>query len=402
MSITRENNIFLRKKRAYENKENIYDNENIQQNKKNSIIRAKEILREFGRDITDLVNLTDIQNQNKKSFINSNNKNNIKPYTNLAQHILHFQKKKDNHNINTNKQLIYDFLNINKKNNYKDNSNILNYIIEEENNNKIKIKSNINKEDIQNCNEYINEIFIHLKNTEKLHLPTENYMQKIQKEINERMRIILLDWLVDVQLKFKLLPETLFLTINIIDRYLSKTKATKENLQLIGITSMLIACKYEEIYFPEIKDFIYMTDNTYSKDEVLKMEYDILKKLEFNITNPSSLRFLEIYNYYLKLDNKIYYLVKYFLELSLLNYKQIKYSPSIISTSAIYLAKKQEVLFVENELWNVSGYKFEDIEECYKDLKEYIFQLNKSQYLAVKRKFSSEKFYSVSKNFKIF
>ena len=402
MSITRENNIFLRKKRAYENKENISDNENIQQNKKNSIIRAKEILREFGRDITDLVNLTDIQNQNKKSFINSNNKNNIKPYTNLAQHILHFQKKKDNHNINTNKQLIYDFLNINKKNNYKENSNILNYIIEEENNNKIKIKSNINKEDIQNCNEYINEIFIHLKNTEKLHLPTENYMQKIQKEINERMRIILLDWLVDVQLKFKLLPETLFLTINIIDRYLSKTKATKENLQLIGITSMLIACKYEEIYFPEIKDFIYMTDNTYSKDEVLKMEYDILKKLEFNITNPSSLRFLEIYNYYLKLDNNIYYLVKYFLELSLLNYKQIKYSPSIISTSAIYLAKKQEVLFVENELWNVSGYKFEDIEECYKDLKEYIFQLNKSQYLAVKRKFSSEKFYSVSKNFKIF
>ena len=402
MSITRENNIFLRKKRAYENKENLYGNENIQLNKKNSIIRAKEILREFGRDITDLVNLTDIQNQNKKSFINSNNKNNIKPYTNLAQHILHFQKKKDNHNINTNKQLIYDFLNINKKNNYKENSNILNYIIEEENNNKIKIKSNINKEDIQNCNEYINEIFIHLKNTEKLHLPTENYMQKIQKEINERMRIILLDWLVDVQLKFKLLPETLFLTINIIDRYLSKTKATKENLQLIGITSMLIACKYEEIYFPEIKDFIYMTDNTYSKNEVLKMEYDILKKLEFNITNPSSLKFLEIYNYYLKLDNKIYYLVKYFLELSLLNYKQIKYSPSIISTSAIYLAKKQEVLFVENELWNVSGYKFEDIEECYKDLKEYIFQLNNSQYLAVKRKFSSEKFYSVSKNFKIF
>ena len=402
MSITRENNIFLRKKRAYENKENISDNENIQQNKKNSIIRAKEILREFGRDITDLVNLTDIQNQTKKSCIKSNNNNNIKPYTNLAQHILNFQKKNDIQYFNTNKQIIYDILNINKKNNYKDNSNILNYIIEEENNNKIKTVSNISQEDIQNCKEYINEIFIHLKETEKLHLPTENYMEKIQKEVNERMRIILLDWLVDVQLKFKLLPETLFLTINIIDRYLSKTKATKENLQLIGITSMLIACKYEEIYFPEIKDFIYMTDNTYSKNEVLKMEYDILKKLEFNITNPSSLKFLEIYNYYLKLDNNIYYLVKYFLELSLLNYKQIKYSPSIISTSAIYLAKKQEVLFVENELWNVSGYKFEDIEECYKDLKEYIFQLNNSQYLAVKRKFSSEKFYSVSKNFKIF
>ena len=399
MSTVKVNNFYLRKKRNNENKENIY-NENIPLNKRNSIIRAKEILREFGRDITDLTNLTEHQNQKNSNLIKTNNTFNIKPYTNLAQQILNFHKKNDNNIIYSKKQVFSDIININKNNkNLKEESVLLNCV---ENKKIHKENKKITKENIQNCNEYINEIFSHLKETENLNLPLENYMEKTQSEINERMRIILLDWLIDVQLKFKLLPETLFLTINIIDRYLSISKATKENLQLIGITSMLIACKYEEIYFPEIKDFIYMTDNTYSKDEVLKMEYDILKKLEFNITNPSSLRFLEIYNYYLKLDNKIYYLVKYFLELSLLNYKQIKYSPSIISTSAIYLAKKQEVLFVENELWNVSGYKFEDIEECYKDLKEYIFQLNKSQYLAVKRKFSSEKFYSVSKNFKIF
>ena len=265
-----------------------------------------------------------------------------------------------------------------------------------------KENKKITKENIQNCNEYINEIFSHLKETENLNLPLENYMEKTQSEINERMRIILLDWLIDVQLKFKLLPETLFLTINIIDRYLSISKATKENLQLIGITSMLIACKYEEIYFPEIKDFIYMTDDTYSKDEVLQMEYEILKKLEFNITNPSSLRFLEIYDFYLKLDNKIYFLAKYFLELSLVNYKQIKFLPSIIATSAIYLSKKQDVLFDENELWNITGYTFNDIEECYLRLKEYIFHLDNTQYLAVKRKYSSEKYFSVSKNFKIF
>ena len=399
MSTVKVNNIYLRKKRNNENKENIY-NENIPLNKRNSIIRAKEILREFGRDITDLTNLTEHQNQKNSNLIKTKNTFNIKPYTNLAQQILNFHKKNDNNIIYSKKQVFSDIININKNNkNLKEESALLNYI---ENKKIHKENKKITKEDIQNCNEYINEIFSHLKETENLNLPLENYMEKTQSEINERMRIILLDWLIDVQLKFKLLPETLFLTINIIDRYLSISKATKENLQLIGITSMLIACKYEEIYFPEIKDFIYMTDNTYSKDEVLKMEYEILKKLEFNITNPSSLRFLEIYNFYLKLDNKIYFLAKYFLELSLVNYKQIKFLPSIIATSAIYLSKKQDVLFDENELWNITGYTFNDIEECYLRLKEYIFHLDNTQYLAVKRKYSSEKYFSVSKDFKIF
>ena len=399
MSTVKVNNIYLRKKRNNENKENIY-NENIPLNKRNSIIRAKEILREFGRDITDLTNLTEHQNQKNSNLIKTNNTFNIKPYTNLAQQILNFHKKNDNNIIYSKKQVFSDIININKNNkNLKEESVLLNCV---ENKKIHKENKKITKEDIQNCNEYINEIFSHLKETENLNLPLENYMEKTQSEINERMRIILLDWLIDVQLKFKLLPETLFLTINIIDRYLSISKATKENLQLIGITSMLIACKYEEIYFPEIKDFIYMTDDTYSKDEVLQMEYEILKKLEFNITNPSSLRFLEIYNFYLKLDNKIYFLAKYFLELSLVNYKQIKFLPSIIATSAIYLSKKQDVLFDENELWNITGYTFNDIEECYLRLKEYIFHLDNTQYLAVKRKYSSEKYFSVSKNFKIF
>ena len=399
MSTVKVNNIYLRKKRNNENKENIY-NENIPLNKRNSIIRAKEILREFGRDITDLTNLTEHQNQKNSNLIKTNSTFNIKPYTNLAQQILNFHKKNDNNIIYSKKQVFSDIININKNNkNLKEESVLLNCV---ENKKIHKENKKITKENIQNCNEYINEIFSHLKETENLNLPLENYMEKTQSEINERMRIILLDWLIDVQLKFKLLPETLFLTINIIDRYLSISKATKENLQLIGITSMLIACKYEEIYFPEIKDFIYMTDDTYSKDEVLQMEYEILKKLEFNITNPSSLRFLEIYNFYLKLDNKIYFLAKYFLELSLVNYKQIKFLPSIIATSAIYLSKKQDVLFDENELWNITGYTFNDIEECYLRLKEYIFHLDNTQYLAVKRKYSSEKYFSVSKNFKIF
>lgn len=88
---------------------------------------------------------------------------------------------------------------------------------------------------------------------------------KQQNDINEKMRAILIDWLIEVHLKFKLLPETLFLTINLIDRYLQKEVVKRNKLQLIGVTAMLIASKYEEIYAPEVRDFVYITDKAYNK-----------------------------------------------------------------------------------------------------------------------------------------
>lgn len=90
------------------------------------------------------------------------------------------------------------------------------------------------------------------------------------------MRSILIDWLIDVHLKFKLLPETLFLTINLIDRYLSKNAILRSKLQLVGVSSLFIACKYEEIYAPELKDFVYVCDHAYNKEEILEMEGRIL------------------------------------------------------------------------------------------------------------------------------
>ena len=84
------------------------------------------------------------------------------------------------------------------------------------------------------------------------------------------MRAILVDWIIEVHLKFKLLPETLFITINLIDRYLSIVSIKRNSLQLVGVTAMFIASKYEEIYAPEVRDFVYITDNAYSKTEIFE------------------------------------------------------------------------------------------------------------------------------------
>jgi len=83
------------------------------------------------------------------------------------------------------------------------------------------------------------------------------------------MRTILVGWLVEVHLKFKLLPETLFLTVNLIDRYCQIKQVERKNYQLLGVTAMLVASKYEEIYAPEIRDFVYITDKAYTKEEIL-------------------------------------------------------------------------------------------------------------------------------------
>lgn len=128
---------------------------------------------------------------------------------------------------------------------------------------------------------------------EKLFTAQYGFMSTKQTDINEKMRAILVDWLIEVHYKFKLMPETLFLTINLIDRYLEKCDVLRTKLQLVGVTAMLIACKFEEIYAPEVRDFVYITDKAYTREEILLMEFSMLSILDFNISSASSFRFLE-------------------------------------------------------------------------------------------------------------
>jgi hypothetical protein len=114
---------------------------------------------------------------------------------------------------------------------------------------------------------YVQDMYEHFRLKEMSTSVRPVYMED-QQYINERMRSILVDWLVEVHLKFKLVPETLYLTVNIIDRYLSKTEVSRPKLQLVGVTALLIASKYEEIYPPELRDLVYICDRAYSKLEV--------------------------------------------------------------------------------------------------------------------------------------
>ena len=90
-------------------------------------------------------------------------------------------------------------------------------------------------------------------------------MESVQNDINQAMRSILVDWLVEVGIEYRLSSDTLFLSVAFVDRFLSLRTLKRNTLQLVGITSMLVASKYEEIYAPNIEEFCFITDNTYTK-----------------------------------------------------------------------------------------------------------------------------------------
>ena len=263
----------------------------------------------------------------------------------------------------------------------------------------LPLKKTVINSNPQMVDEYFDEIYKYLKSIENSDLPKENYMITVQKDINEKMRKILLDWLIDVHAKFKLTTETLFLTINIIDRYLSKKSIHRKYLQLLGVTSMLIASKYEDIYPPEIKDFIFMTDNAYTKEELIKMENDILDKIQFNMTYPTSFRFLEIFKKILKLKEIDYYRCRFLLEIALFDYNCCHFSPSLIAATSIFLNYKlnnMDIKCFENT--NIQ-YKITEMIPCLKCLVNAVKQMNDigNKYTAIKRKFEKEEFMNISK-----
>ena len=160
---------------------------------------------------------------------------------------------------------------------------------------------------------------------------------------------------------------------------------------------MFIASKYEEIYPPELKDFVYITDKAYVKSEVLEMEYKMLKYLNFDITFPTQWSFLEIFKKKLDLDQKTFYLAWFLMELSLINYKMLKFKYSQIAASAVLIAIKTLNYFNIVEFEKNTGYNEKDIEECVKEIINFnIYNLTHSLQ-AIRKKFSTRKYDEVSK-----
>jgi hypothetical protein len=220
-----------------------------------------------------------------------------------------------------------------------------------------------------------------------------------QSHINDKMREILIDWLVDVSVKFRLLSATLFMAVNLVDRFLQREQVTRDRFQLLGITSLFIASKYEEIYPPHMKEYIAVCDRaTYSKQDMLDMEAVVILSLEFNLTDSTVLRFLERFGRVAGLESRAFMFARYLTELALVDGVFLNVPNSLIAASAVYLSNK----VFKREEWSENLKRdtllgLSDVRPTAKELYLLMCKSDGTGLSAVKRKFSSKNYLEIGK-----
>ncbi|CAL5386894.1 unnamed protein product [Camellia sinensis] len=208
-------------------------------------------------------------------------------------------------------------------------------------------------------------------------MPRTDLVERIQGDINASMRAILIDWLVEVAEEYSLVPKTLFLTVNYIDRYLSGNVIQRQRIQLLGVACMMIAA---------VEEFCYVADNTYFKKEVLQMESSVLNYLKFEMSAPTAgcLRFVRAAQGINEVPSmQLGYLANYLTELSLLEYGMLCYAPSLVAASAIFLAKF--ILNPSKRPWP------SDLRDCVKAIHRLVCNIHSSSLPAIREKYSQHK-----------
>ncbi|XP_016087731.1 cyclin-A2 [Sinocyclocheilus grahami] len=250
---------------------------------------------------------------------------------------------------------------------------------------------------VNEVSDYATEIHAHLREMEVKSKPKAGYMKK-QPDITNSMRAILVDWLVEVGEEYKLQNETLYLAVNYIDRFLSSMSVLRGKLQLVGTAAMLLSSKFEEIYPPEVAEFVYITDDTYTKKQVLRMEHLVLTVLSFDLAAPTINQFLTQYFLHQPVSSKVESLSMFLGELSLIDCDTfLKYLPSQTAAAAFILANHT----IAGGSWSkalieMTGYTLVDLMSCIQDLHQIYLGAAQHTQQAVREKYRGSKYHEVS------
>ncbi|KAM7039933.1 PREDICTED: G2/mitotic-specific cyclin-B2 [Sturnus vulgaris] len=258
----------------------------------------------------------------------------------------------------------------------------------------------IDAEDWENpqlCSDYVKDIYLYLRELELQQSVRPHYLDG--RTTNGRMRAILVDWLVQVHSRFRLLQETLYMCVAIMDRFLQSYPVPRKKLQLVGVTALLVASKYEEILSPDVADFVYITDNAYTSNEIREMEMVILKELNFDLGRPLPIHFLRRASKAGEADAKQHTLAKYLMELTLIDYDMVHHRPSEIAAAALCLSQK----VLGHNKWGTkqqyyTGYAEDSLVMTMKHMAKNVVKVNEklTKYTAIKNKYASSKLLTIS------
>jgi len=251
------------------------------------------------------------------------------------------------------------------------------------------------------CVEYVQEIVAYLRRREIVDRVSSNYMD-VQMELVPSFRAILVEWLAEISLRCRMLSETFLLAVNIVDRFLSVRAVARDRLQLVGSAALLVACKFEEIYAPRVSELVHLCENTYSANDMMRMERIILSTLQYNLGVATPLHFLRRYSKAAYSDPITHTLSKYLVELSATEYGMLVYLPSEIAAASVYVARNMRGI---SPLWNpvlehYSAYTEEQVLACARDLTELVrvMELDSAQHNnPIRRKYKSDRCSAVAR-----
>ncbi|XP_016437663.1 cyclin-A2-3-like [Nicotiana tabacum] len=260
------------------------------------------------------------------------------------------------------------------------------------------------QKDPQQCSQYALEIYNNFRVAELIKRPQSNFMETLQRDITQSMRGILVDWLVEVSEEYKLVPDILYLAVHFIDLFLSQNYVERPKLQLLGITCILIASKYEEIRPLRVEECCFITDNTYTKSEVLAMESLALKFLGFQLSVPTAKTFLRRFltaaqASYKNPSLELECLANYLAELTLVDYGFLKFVPSAIAASSVFLARwtlDQSMHPWNSTLEYYTYYKARDLKTIVLALQGLQLNTENCPLNAIRAKYRQDKFKSVA------
>lgn len=247
------------------------------------------------------------------------------------------------------------------------------------------------------CPEYSPEIYTYLREAELRNRPKPSYMRK-QPDVTSSMRSILIDWLVEVAEEYKLHRETLCLAVNYIDRFLSQMSVVRGKLQLVGAACVFLAAKYEEIYPPDVGEFVYITDDTYTSTQVLRMEHLVLKVLSFDVAIPTFNCFCEKFLKDMGADETTSCLAMYLAELTMIEAEPfLKFLPSVIAASGVCLANITRA----QEAWpevmvRTTGYQYHELADCMHHMYSAFCQAPQHPQQSVREKYKQDKYHQVA------
>ena len=282
--------------------------------------------------------------------------------------------------------------------NIKDSLDISNITIFSPSNNKNNISLKTNKKYSYN-KDYFDVLYQNLLLDEhKFYQRINSNYMSFQKNINNKMRAILVDWLIDVHFQFDMKKKTLFQCVFIIDSYLSKVIIERKNFQLLGLAALLIACKENEITYPPLKSFLDLSENSYTLEELINMEIKVIKKLDFDVLSPTAEEFFGINADNFEFTEKQRFFGEYILDASLIDYNLLKYKQSTIAVACGYIVIKFFNLNGVNQIINNTypDIKPKEVKDCARDLCYLVKNLSKSSLVATKNKYISNKYMNVA------